>query len=58
MVLVSFSAPENITTLKSFSSDFPQLYQEFDTNTPSPQPYETPRLGHPKGYRGTVFSTY
>ena len=58
MVLVSFCAPENITTLKSFSSDFPRMYPELDTNTPSPQPCETPRLGHPKWYRETHFSTY
>lgn len=58
MVLVSFSAPENITTLKPFSSDFPRMYQELDSKEHSLQPSETPNLGHVKVYGETHFSMY
>lgn len=58
MVLVSFFAPENITTLKSFSSDFPRMYQELDSKEHSLQPCETPALGYIKVYGETHLSMY
>lgn len=58
MVLVSFSAPENITTLKPFSSDFPRIYQELDSKEHSLKPCETPGLEHVKMYGEIHFSTY